>query len=247
MDYCTLCRRHLNGALTCPGCGVPTSSAAAVPPARRHRFTDAPAGDSTVRARSRRPGAVAAQSDAAPKTVPTGEGRAARRRLARWRTRRRRIAAGASLAVVALAGGLLTANVMPQSSHAATPQAAAPAFNEPVDTGHSASAARPSAPARATHRTQQASPQPTTATVRTTPLAPPPKHHPAPGGPTASTPSPTPPPRTSTPTPPPSGGSGEPTAAPTSAPAPAPTSRPTTAPTPTQTPKPVCVLVICVG
>ncbi|MEU2777830.1 hypothetical protein ABZ646_34310 [Streptomyces sp. NPDC007162] len=22
MDYCTLCRRHLNGALVCPGCGA---------------------------------------------------------------------------------------------------------------------------------------------------------------------------------------------------------------------------------
>jgi hypothetical protein len=28
MDYCTTCRRHLNGALTCPGCGEPTGRTA---------------------------------------------------------------------------------------------------------------------------------------------------------------------------------------------------------------------------
>ncbi|WP_456318733.1 SCO2400 family protein, partial [Actinacidiphila soli] len=23
MDYCSACRRHINGALSCPGCGTP--------------------------------------------------------------------------------------------------------------------------------------------------------------------------------------------------------------------------------
>ncbi|MYZ11507.1 hypothetical protein GT028_29715, partial [Streptomyces sp. SID2999] len=27
MDYCHPCRRHLNGALACPGCGAPALSA----------------------------------------------------------------------------------------------------------------------------------------------------------------------------------------------------------------------------
>ncbi|WP_420865634.1 SCO2400 family protein, partial [Streptomyces prasinopilosus] len=30
MDYCHPCRRHLNGALACPGCGTPAET----PPAR---------------------------------------------------------------------------------------------------------------------------------------------------------------------------------------------------------------------
>ncbi|MFF3202104.1 hypothetical protein [Streptomyces sp. NPDC002962] len=33
MDYCHPCRRHLNGALTCPGCGAPAQQLRAYPPA----------------------------------------------------------------------------------------------------------------------------------------------------------------------------------------------------------------------
>ncbi|WP_030817366.1 SCO2400 family protein, partial [Streptomyces sp. NRRL F-2799] len=29
MDYCHPCRRHLNGALACPGCGAPALTAVA--------------------------------------------------------------------------------------------------------------------------------------------------------------------------------------------------------------------------
>src|SRR5262245_25334999 len=32
MDYCHPCRRHLNGALACPGCGTPVEEPRAHPP-----------------------------------------------------------------------------------------------------------------------------------------------------------------------------------------------------------------------
>ncbi|WP_420919004.1 SCO2400 family protein, partial [Streptomyces lonarensis] len=31
MDYCAACRRHLNGALACPGCGRPAVDAGPAP------------------------------------------------------------------------------------------------------------------------------------------------------------------------------------------------------------------------
>ncbi|MEU8571247.1 hypothetical protein AB0C51_23385, partial [Streptomyces pathocidini] len=31
MYYCSLCRRHLNGALSCPGCGTPIEDLAPAP------------------------------------------------------------------------------------------------------------------------------------------------------------------------------------------------------------------------
>ncbi|MGW2251084.1 hypothetical protein ACWCXH_12880 [Kitasatospora sp. NPDC001660] len=34
MTYCTLCQRHLNGALSCPGCGRPAEAAARPQPER---------------------------------------------------------------------------------------------------------------------------------------------------------------------------------------------------------------------
>ncbi|MZE74143.1 hypothetical protein GTW93_35045, partial [Streptomyces sp. SID5789] len=51
MDYCHPCRRHLNGALACPGCGTPVeqlraaepplTATGAVPPPRPAEETDA--------------------------------------------------------------------------------------------------------------------------------------------------------------------------------------------------------------
>lgn len=266
MDYCSLCRRYLNGALACPGCGVPTASTATVPRVGGAGFDGFPTAGGSVHAGAGPSTGAAAESGTESYRVPAREGRAARRRMARWR-RRRRTAAGASLAAVALAGGLLTANVLPQSAPAYAHSVAAPVLNSPLDTGHSATASHGgghrTAPSGAAHHTRGASPRPTTATFKATPINPAPRHHPSstgPTGPTGSvshrpvgpTPSPTPPPRTSVaPSAPSSGPSSpsEPTTAPTSAPtpssAPTPTSRPTTAPT--NTPKPVCVLVVCIG
>ncbi|WP_457034108.1 SCO2400 family protein, partial [Kitasatospora sp. P5_F3] len=55
MDYCAPCRRHLNGALSCPGCGAPASAAAPVAAPRDTAPTVAPRAASRRRRRRRGP------------------------------------------------------------------------------------------------------------------------------------------------------------------------------------------------
>lgn len=106
MDYCSTCRRHLNGALVCPGCGAYAPDIApsvigghTVP----GTATAATASETDVRLPAPRPDDVA---EPAAVAAPTGTGRAARRRqVARWKkTQRRALVATA----VALVGGGLT-------------------------------------------------------------------------------------------------------------------------------------------
>ncbi|WEH16592.1 hypothetical protein [Streptomyces sp. VNUA24] len=153
MDYCSSCRRHLNGALVCPGCGAYAPDIA--PAAIDSRV--APAGPST--GASRVPavtwdyGAVDGGAHggpvegfpadtAAPGTgdVPAGadadvdvdlegvpeppRGRAARRRqLARWKKNQRRAVVATT---VALVGGGLTVLGMDRQSTDRTQAATAP-------------------------------------------------------------------------------------------------------------------------
>ncbi|MET9438410.1 hypothetical protein [Streptomyces sp. NPDC006551] len=155
MDYCSSCRRNLNGALVCPGCGAYAPDIA--PPAHRvHSVVPSPAtthevwpatevlapGPST----GARHSAAAAIGDAASEGVVadgsdsdasgdleegarTGQGRAARRRqLARWKKHRRRAVAATA---VALVGGGLTIAAMP-STRPSTSHALAAPPPEPV-------------------------------------------------------------------------------------------------------------------
>ncbi|MGC0330665.1 hypothetical protein RKD23_003655 [Streptomyces sp. SAI-170] len=110
MDYCSACRRHLNGALVCPGCGAyaPDIAPAAVPTPVT-RLAPAPA-----------PAPVPAE-DAPPSTRP---GRAARRRqLARLKKHKRRAAVATA---VALVGGGLTLASLDRGTPARAQAAAAP-------------------------------------------------------------------------------------------------------------------------
>ncbi|MGW2389864.1 SCO2400 family protein [Streptomyces lydicamycinicus] len=139
MDYCTSCRRSLNGALVCPGCGdyapdiaPPThrrqsATAAAMweswpseetpaPGPRQGRYADAaPLAGGASEAASAETAETAAVADAdapgdAEIPAPTGQGRAARRRqLARWKKHRRRAAAATAFALV---GGGLTVSML---------------------------------------------------------------------------------------------------------------------------------------
>lgn len=126
MDYCSTCRRHVNGALVCPGCGVyaldtapgatdghtvpPTATAAAEPAAGV--MSEAAQPDET----------------ASPTAAPSyrGTGRAARRRqMTRWKkTQRRALVATA----VALVGGGLTVSSMDRGSGDSAQAATAPDF-----------------------------------------------------------------------------------------------------------------------
>ncbi|CAL9331026.1 hypothetical protein SUDANB105_00073 [Streptomyces sp. enrichment culture] len=128
MDYCSACRRHLNGALVCPGCGAyapdiapPTvdnhaappwdtdpAIAAGVPGIPHATQPAAPdAGHDTPRHSETEldPGTSAASSADAEGVPPVQQGRAARRRqLARWKKNKRRAAVATAVAIVG--GGL---------------------------------------------------------------------------------------------------------------------------------------------
>lgn len=137
MDYCSACRRILNGALVCPGCGAYAPDIA--PPAHHSHGTAASAATASQAWRvaewpapgsypgthhaeaepigSGAPGDATADasttgaSGGPEGTASTGQGRAARRRqLARWKKNKRRAAAATA---VALVGGGLTVAALP--------------------------------------------------------------------------------------------------------------------------------------
>ncbi|WP_435863297.1 SCO2400 family protein [Streptomyces mirabilis] len=150
MDYCSSCRRHLNGALVCPGCGA---YAPDIAPATADRgivptwVGMAPTGTAVSASvpweysaseawHDGRPddeAAVAADLEEAPQTdsygdiagaTPAPQGRAARRRqMARWKKNQRRAVVATA---VALVGGGLTVASMDRHSAAQAQAATAP-------------------------------------------------------------------------------------------------------------------------
>lgn len=145
MDYCSSCRRHLNGALVCPGCGAyapdiaphpaagfssagtadaSTASTAAweTPISGSWRDGDLPHEDLAPAGEEWAPdGGPYDDVDDAP---PASQGRAARRRqLARWKKNKRRAAVATA---VALVGGGLTVASMSRQSPDNTQAATAP-------------------------------------------------------------------------------------------------------------------------
>ncbi|MEV6022821.1 hypothetical protein [Streptomyces sp. NPDC052036] len=148
MDYCSSCRRHLNGALVCPGCGAyapdiappmatrayaPTTGAAMTgTPAREFALSgtwhdsdlSAPAPAETAHPfdRSDDVDTPSDELDGLPSAAPTG--RAARRRqLARWKKNKRRAAVATAVAIV---GGGLTMTALDRQSPDRAQAAAAP-------------------------------------------------------------------------------------------------------------------------
>ncbi|MEU5317621.1 hypothetical protein AB0G67_12980 [Streptomyces sp. NPDC021056] len=134
MDYCSTCRRHLNGALVCPGCGayapdiaplaVGTTAPAPDPvtapwQSPNHLWHDQGSG---AEESGETPQEHPYDSPDAPPLAPTG--RAARRRQReRWKkTQRRALVATA----VALVGGGLTVTSMNRQSTDRTQAASAP-------------------------------------------------------------------------------------------------------------------------
>jgi hypothetical protein len=131
MDYCSACRRHLNGALVCPGCGAYAPDIA--PPTAVS--DSAPTWDMTSATvpepDSRLPGDAEPGLDTGTVTPagvqgvpPTGTGRAARRRqLARWKKGKRRAAVATAVAIV---GGGLTVTTLDRQSTDRAQAASAP-------------------------------------------------------------------------------------------------------------------------
>ncbi|MFJ1610074.1 hypothetical protein ACIOHS_43115 [Streptomyces sp. NPDC088253] len=150
MDYCSSCRRHLNGALVCPGCGAyapdiaPATADGGVAPVWAGMATTGTAVSASVpweytasdmwhdgRLRDETP--VDAALEEAPQADPYGgfegaapapQGRAARRRqLARWKKNQRRAVVATA---VALVGGGLTVAAMDRNSADQAQAATAP-------------------------------------------------------------------------------------------------------------------------
>jgi hypothetical protein len=199
MDYCSSCRRHLNGALVCPGCGAyapdiaprpavgPTAAGTADAPAAptaawetalsgSWHDGDLPDGDMARTDLEWTPDAGPhGDIDDAPDAP---QGRAARRRqLARWKKNKRRAAVATAVAIV---GGGLTVASMNRQSVDRTQTTAAPdnramgvAEREATDTPDPASTpATPDGAAPGTSFARQAAtvlPRKHTQTVATTP------------------------------------------------------------------------------
>ncbi|MFD7471627.1 hypothetical protein ACFV8Z_05400 [Streptomyces sp. NPDC059837] len=150
MDYCSSCRRHLNGALVCPGCGAyapdiaPATADDGIVPTRAGMATtgttvsasvpwDYTASDMWHDGRFRDGAAGEAGLEEAPQTDPYGDfegatpapqGRAARRRqMARWKKNQRRAVVATA---VALVGGGLTVAGMDRHSAGRAEAATAP-------------------------------------------------------------------------------------------------------------------------
>ncbi|WP_430380012.1 SCO2400 family protein [Streptomyces sp. B1-3] len=130
MDYCSSCRRHLNGALACPGCGAYAPDIA--PPAHVYATTGtaATAWDEAPTwhdaGHHEEPAATdpgLASEDVSDAPVVT-EGRAARRRQrVRWKKNQRKAVVATA---VALVGGGLTVSAMNQGSGTRAQAATAP-------------------------------------------------------------------------------------------------------------------------
>ncbi|MFD9030130.1 hypothetical protein ACFVZW_03020 [Streptomyces sp. NPDC059567] len=185
MDYCSSCRRHLNGALVCPGCGA---YAPDIAPITDHgRFV--PASPATAVEAGLDEGSWQGPSVDPMGELPSSEGRAARRRQrARWRKSRRRAVVATAFALV---GGGLTVSAMDRQGGERAQAATAP---EEPGTGFGEEAAQnprptsiPPAPqdTAPTPSTQPAAPdlprqQHSTASLRTTPPSTRPETAPAP-------------------------------------------------------------------
>ncbi|WP_455359965.1 SCO2400 family protein [Streptomyces sp. SYSU K21746] len=199
MDYCSSCRRHLNGALVCPGCGAYAPDIA--PPATDGRIgsgappaTPAHRESATSGVWHDRPldneAEFHADTDAAPHTLaadvegpsPAQQGRAARRRqLARWKKNKRRAAVASA---VALVGGGLTIATMDRHSTDRAQAATAPdqrsvgAVEEqmPEQNPPASTPATTQGTLRSSHTPSQSQPQPpTTSAPRQQSLAAPPR------------------------------------------------------------------------
>ncbi|MET9956171.1 hypothetical protein ABZ135_32150 [Streptomyces sp. NPDC006339] len=207
MDYCSTCRRNLNGVFVCPGCGAYAPDIA--PPA--HLLHSAVASTTTTHevwtAETDLPGAdasgeaggegAALTGDALTGDALTGDGRAARRRQrARWKKHQRRALAATA---VALVGGGLTIAAMPSTrpstghAHAAPPPepvTTPPATSRtPVTAGSQERPDRPDTERprtlprttdRSDHAGRPAAPAAASTTSRQPTAAPPPRTAPAP-------------------------------------------------------------------
>ncbi|WP_406444733.1 hypothetical protein OHB00_47330 [Streptomyces sp. NBC_00631] len=135
MDYCSSCRRHLNGALACPGCGAYAPDIAPRPAATPVTTGAAAWRDSAdtawfdMDADAQTEEAAEGPYDGPDAVPPAPQGRAARRRQrARWKKNQRRAVVATAVALVG--GGLTVASLDRQGTDRA--QAATAPDNRPM-------------------------------------------------------------------------------------------------------------------
>jgi hypothetical protein len=135
MDYCSSCRRHLNGALVCPGCGAYAPDIAphtAAPSARATSGTaawQAPADTAWFDTDAYAEEDVESPYDGPDAAPPASVGRAARRRQrVRWKKNQRRAVVATTVALIG--GGLTVASMNRQGADRA--QAATAPDNRPM-------------------------------------------------------------------------------------------------------------------
>ncbi|MFG2334850.1 hypothetical protein ACGFMM_35335 [Streptomyces sp. NPDC048604] len=277
MDYCSACRRHLNGALVCPGCGayapdiapnIALPSAEAADPTWDTAFASAAphASASHAFAPGEGPGGLPARGDVEPAPgADVPEGRAARRRQrARWRKNQRRAVVATAFALV---GGGLTAAALdrdgagralaasaPQDLPTTSPAEQTPSYEPAPATPPAAQPSTPASPAADSARDHE-TPPPATAPRHAEPdvhraAIPAAPRTAAPKAPSAVPSADRP--VTVLPTAPPPGAADEPQQPAATEPA-APATPPTTGTQPNQPAQPgssdqqLCLLVICIG
>ncbi|MFJ3663218.1 hypothetical protein ACIPPM_22445 [Streptomyces sp. NPDC090119] len=184
MDYCSACRRHLNGALVCPGCGACAAPDLAPMPVRPSTYAVRRPGEEDAPSAASRhgrsvPPPTVPRPQQHPAGVPAGAGRAARRReQTRWRkTRRRAVLATA----VALVGGGLTFAALNHQPTDRTRTTAAQGERPMGGTGPEATAGLPVPTAAPTYGSATPSGAPHTGAEHTGPSAPRSKAPTAPG------------------------------------------------------------------
>ncbi|MGW1745183.1 SCO2400 family protein [Streptomyces sp. NPDC002092] len=157
MDYCSSCRRHLNGALVCPGCGA---YAPDIAPVTSHgRPAPAPAA-TAMWPEVEEPPETDAYGDAetgAAAAIPLSEGRAARRRQrARWKKNQRKAVVATAVALVG--GGLTLASMDRGSGHRAEAATATDLSSMGSEDGTADQNAQPPAAGTGKHRKPDATP-----------------------------------------------------------------------------------------
>ncbi|MEU9151762.1 hypothetical protein AB0D59_14670 [Streptomyces sp. NPDC048417] len=261
MDYCSSCRRHLNGALACPGCGA---YAPDIAPRAVVTPWQAPADSAWYDGTDYTDGTDEAAEDPyddSPAMAAGPLGRAARRRQrVRWKKTQRRALVATAVALVG--GGLTVASLDRQSTDRAqaasapdtttmgvadeeatepTPSASTPTgrHRAPDPTPSARSTATANAPHEQTAGTPQATPTSRRLTITSVPskTSSATQHQAAAAaaGTTSGTTA-TPSEPTATPTP----SAGDSTSTPPASPAP-------TATSPSTSPSQLCLLVICIG
>ncbi|WP_417851990.1 SCO2400 family protein [Streptomyces monticola] len=157
MDYCHPCRRHLNGALACPGCGTPAEACRRY--AEEMAAADAAAGTDEVHDDGARE----------PRRSRRTVGRSRRRRTQRRRTRALVLGAGFMIAAGGIAVAQLGGETPPQNHAAPSQPTTTPGAGDTQDTGDAGEPSQSASDKGRANRSNRTSTSPAPGTSTATP------------------------------------------------------------------------------